>query len=157
MQTYIPSINPWVYPGKDTTMKTWSNAADLTGRVLIAAMFLIAGLGKISGYSGTQGYMASMGVPGALLPLVIALEVLGAIAIIVGYRTRLVAAALAGFTLLAGLLFHGGADQMQQIMLLKNFAVAGGFLFLVARGAGDWSLDARRDRRTAPGALASRA
>ena len=78
-----------------------------------------------------------------LLPLVIALEVLGAIAIIVGYRTRFVALLLAGFTILAGLLFHNGADQTQQIMLMKNFAVAGGFLLLVARGAGAWSLDAR--------------
>jgi putative oxidoreductase len=83
-----------------------------------------------------------------LLPLVIALEAFGAVAIIVGYRTRLVAAALAGFTLAAGFIFHGGADQMQQIMLLKNVAVAGGFLFLVARGAGGWSLDAKRERLT---------
>jgi putative oxidoreductase len=120
-------------------------------------MFLIAGLGKIAGYAGTQGYMESMGVPGALLPLVIALEVLGAIAIIVGFRTRLVAFALAGFTLAAGFIFHGSADQMQQIMLLKNVAVAGGFLLLVARGAGEWSLDARRDRLTLPGAAQARA
>ena len=94
-------------------MKTLENTTDLMGRVLIAAMFLIAGIGKISGYAGTQGYMQSMGVPGALLPLVIALEIFGAIAIIVGYRTRFVAAALAGFTLAAGFIFHGGADQMR--------------------------------------------
>jgi putative oxidoreductase len=131
-------------------MKTWEDAADLAGRILIAAMFLIAGIGKISGYAGTQGYMQSMGVTGALLPLVIALEVLGAIAIIVGYRTRLIAAALAGFTLVAGYIFHGGSDQMQQIMLLKNVSVAGGCLFLVARGAGEWSLDAKRERLTSP-------
>jgi putative oxidoreductase len=131
-------------------MKTWENATDLVGRILIAAMFLIAGIGKISGFTGTQGYMQSMGVPGALLPLVIALEIFGAIAIIVGYRTRLFAAVLASFTLVAGFIFHGGADQMQQIMLLKNVAVAGGFLFLVARGAGDWSLDAKRARQEQP-------
>jgi putative oxidoreductase len=138
-------------------MKTWENTADLAGRILLAAMFLLAGVGKISGYAGTQGYMESMGVPGALLPLVIALEVLGAIAIIVGYRTRLAAFALAGFTLAAGFIFHGSDDQMQQIMLLKNVAVAGGFLLLVARGAGAWSLDARRDRLTAPGTVHARA
>ena len=132
-------------------MKTWENSTELAGRVLIAAMFLVAGIGKISGYAGTQGYMQAMGVPGALLPLVIALEVLGAVAIIAGYRTRLVAATLAGFTLVAAFVFHGGADPMQQIMFLKNVAVAGGFLFLVARGAGDWSLDAKRERLTAPG------
>jgi len=137
-------------------MKTWENSADLAGRVLLAAMFLLSGIGKISGYAGTQDYMESMGVPGALLPLVIALEIVGAIAVIVGLRTRLAAAGLAVFTLAAGFIFHGGADQMQQIMLFKNVAVAGGFLLLVARGAGDWSLDARRERLTAPGALHSR-
>ena len=131
-------------------MDTTRNLADLTGRVLISAMFLISGLGKISGYAGTQAYMESAGVPGALLPIVIALEVLGAVAVIVGYRTRLAAAALAGFTILAGVLFHGSSDPMQRIMLLKNLAVAGGFLFLVARGAGAWSLDARRERLQSP-------
>lgn len=138
-------------------MKTWESTAELAGRVLLAAMFLIAGIGKISGYAGTQAYMQSMGVPGALLPLVIALEVLGAIAIIVGYRTRLAATALAAFTLAAGFIFHGGADQMQQILLLKDVAIAGGFLLLVARGAGAWSLDSRRERLTAPGASHARA
>jgi putative oxidoreductase len=136
---------------QSTTQGTAANLADLAGRVLLAAIFLISGLGKISGYAGTQGYMESMGVPGMLLPLVILLEVGGALAIIVGYRTRLAAAALAAFSLASGVLFHGGADQMQQIMLLKNVAIAGGFLLLVARGAGAWSLDARRQRLTAPG------
>ena len=134
-------------------MNTLEKSAELTGRTLLAAMFLVAGLGKIAGFSGTQAYMQSMGVPGALLPLVIALEVLGALAIIVGYRTRLVAFVLAGFTLVAAVIFHGGADQTQHIMFLKNISVAGGFLLLVARGAGAWSLDARPANRTAPGAL----
>jgi len=138
-------------------MKTWENSADLAGRVLLAAMFLLSGIGKISGYAGTQGYMEAMGVPGALLPLVIALEIFGAMAVIIGFRTRLAAAGLAVFTLVAGFIFHGGADQTQQIMLFKNVAIAGGFLLLVARGAGDWSLDGRRERLTAPGALHSRA
>jgi len=137
-------------------MNTFEKSSDLVGRILIAALFLIAGLGKIGGYAGTQAYMQSMGVPGALLPLVIALEVLGAIAIIVGYRTRLVAAALAVFSLVSGFIFHSSADQMQQILLMKNIAIAGGFLFLVARGAGDWSLDARTAARTAPGELLRR-
>jgi putative oxidoreductase len=135
-------------------MKTWENSSDLAGRVLLSAMFLLSGVGKISGYAGTQGYMEAMGVPGSLLPLVIALEIFGAIAVIVGYQTRLAAAGLAVFTLAAGFIFHGGADQMQQIMLFKNVAVAGGFLLLVARGAGEWSLDARRERLTAPVAVA---
>ena len=85
-----------------------------------------------------------MGVPGALLPLVILLEVGGAIAIIVGWQTRITAFLLAGFTLLAGLIFHSNfADQMQMIMFMKNVAIAGGFLVLVAHGAGALSVDNR--------------
>ena len=126
-------------------MTTPQNLAVVLGRVLVAAIFLIAGLGKITGYAATQGYMASMGVPGALLPLVIALEVGGALAIIVGWRTRLVAFLLAGFSVVSALIFHSTlGDQTQFILFMKNLAMAGGFLFLVAHGAGDWSLDARR-------------
>jgi putative oxidoreductase len=131
-------------------MSTVEKSAELTGRTLLAGLFLVAGLGKIAGYAGTQAYMQSMGVPGALLPLVIAFEVLGAVAIIVGYRTRIVAFLLAGFTLVAAFIFHGGDDQMQQILFLKNVSIAGAFLVLVARGAGAWSLDARASNRTAP-------
>jgi len=88
--------------------------------------------------------MAAHGVPGALLPLVIAVEVLGAAAIIAGFRTRGVSVVLAVFTLAAAFLFHNvPGDEMQRIMLLKNVAIAGGFLVLFARGAGAWSLDAR--------------
>ena len=126
-------------------MNTSQNFADLLGRLLIAAIFLISGLGKVTGYAGTQGYMEAMGVPGALLPLVIALEVLGALAIIVGWRTRLFAFLLGGFTLLSAVIFHRAlGDQMQSILFLKNLAIAGGFLFLLAHGAGAWSLDGRR-------------
>ena len=126
-------------------MNTQQNLADLLGRVLIAAIFLVAGLNKISGYDGTVGYMESMGVPGVLLPLVIALEVLGAVAIIVGWRTRLFAFLLAGFSVASAVIFHRAlGDSMQFILFMKNVAMAGGFLFLVARGAGEWSLDARR-------------
>ena len=129
---------------------TASSATDLVGRILISVMFLTSGLGKIGGYAGTQEYMAAVGVPGALLPLVIALEVLGAIAVIVGYRTRIAAAALAVFTVAAAALFHGADDPVQELLFMKNLAIAGGFLILVARGAGAWSLDARRERLTAP-------
>ena len=126
-------------------MNTFEKLADLGGRLLLAAIFLQSGIGKISGYAGTQGYMESAGVPGLLLPLVIALEIVGAIAVIVGFRTRIAALLLAGFTVLAALLFHWQpGDQMQLIQFMKNLAIAGGFLVLAARGAGDWSLDARR-------------
>ena len=121
-----------------------TNLAELAGRILLASLFLISGLGKISAYEGTAGYMAAMGVPGALLPLVIGLEVLGAAAIIVGFQTRIVAFLLAGFSLVSALLFHANfGDQIQQIMFLKNVSIAGGFLLLVAHGAGPLSLDRR--------------
>ena len=132
-------------------MNTTQNAADLVGRILISLIFLLSGLHKIGGYEATQGYMAAMGVPGALLPIVIALEVGGALAIIFGYHTRLFAFLLAGFSVVSALLFHRAlGDQVQFIMFMKNLAMAGGFLFLVARGAGDWSLDARRAYHSTP-------
>ncbi len=118
---------------------------DLVGRLLIATVFVLAGWGKISGYTATQLYMQHAGVPGALLPLVILLELGGGIAIVIGLYTRTAALLLAGFSIIAGALFHGGSsDQMQQIMFLKDLGLAGGFLFLVANGAGRLSIDARR-------------
>jgi putative oxidoreductase len=121
------------------------NSTELAGRVLLVAIFLISGLGKISSYDATAGYMAAMGVPGFLLPAVIALEVLGAAAIVAGFQTRIVAFLLAGFTLVTGAIFHSNfGDQMQTIMFLKNVSIAGAFLMLVANGAGAYSLDARK-------------
>jgi putative oxidoreductase len=126
-------------------MNTVQTLSAPLGRVLISLIFVISGVGKIGGYAGTQGYMESMGVPGMLLPLVIALEVLGGLAIILGWQTRLTAFLLAGFSIVSGVLFHGNiGDPSQQIQLLKNLGLAGGFLFLVAHGAGVWSLDNRR-------------
>ena len=123
------------------TMEKW---IELAGRVLLSVLFVVSGVGKIGAYSGTAAYMASAGVPGALLPIVIGLEVLGAAAIVIGWQTRIVAALLAGFTVVSALLFHNNfADQVQSVMFLKNLAIAGGFLLLVARGAGQLSLDNR--------------
>jgi putative oxidoreductase len=114
------------------------------GRILISLMFVTSGFSKISGYAGTQGYMEAMGVPGALLPLVIAVEVLGGLAVILGWHTRIAAFLLAGFSLLSALLFHANfGDQMQMIMFMKNIAIAGGFLMIVSQGAGAYSLDNR--------------
>ena len=123
-----------------------SKAGDLAGRILIAALFLMAGIGKLgSGYASTQAYMDAMGVPGVLLPLVIALEMGAAILVIAGLWTRAAALALAAFSIVSAVLFHWDfSDQMQQVMLLKNFAIAGGFLLLASRGAGKWSVDGRR-------------
>lgn len=125
-------------------MTTLDKFAELTGRSFLAVIFLLSGLGKIGQYAGTQAYMASAGVPGQLLPFVIALEVAGAIAILIGWQTRFIALALAGFSLLAALLFHANfQEQIPLIMFLKNIAIAGGFLLLFVHGAGPWSLDAR--------------
>jgi putative oxidoreductase len=113
----------------------------LLGRILISFIFLQSGINKIGGYKATLGYMESKGVPGMLLPLVIFLEIAGAIAIIVGWKTRLFAFALAGFCILSALLFHMDfSNQVQTIMFMKNLAIAGGFLALFAHGPGDLSL-----------------
>jgi len=121
-----------------------SGLSELAGRILLATIFLITGLGKIASYAATAGYMDATGIPGELLPVVIAFEVLAAIALVAGWKTRLTAFLLAGFTLLSGLVFHSNfADQMQMIMFLKNVAITGGLLLLVANGAGALSLDRR--------------
>jgi putative oxidoreductase len=118
----------------------------LIGRALMSAIFIMAGINKISGYAGTQGYMESLGVPGALLPLVILLEVGGGMAILLGWQTRVAAFLLAGFSILSALIFHANfGDQTQFILFMKNLAMAGGLLFLVAGGKHDWSIDARRE------------
>ena len=125
-------------------MKTFQDLAAPIGRTLLALMFLLAGLQKIGGYAATQGFMESMGVPGALLPLVIALEVLGGLALILGWQSRFTAFLLAGFTILASLVFHADfSDQTQMLFFLKNLSVAGGLLMVVALGAGPYSLDNR--------------
>ena len=117
---------------------------DLMGRFLIAAIFISAGYSKIGGFEGTQQYMDAMGVPGSLLPLVIAAELGGGLLIVAGLFTRYTALALAGFSLLSAFLFHGNiSDSSQYIQFMKNLAIAGGFLFLVGRGAGKFSLDRR--------------
>lgn len=123
---------------------TLKNTAELVGRFLIAGLFLLSGMGKITAYTATAGYMASVGVPGGVLPLVIATEVLGSLAIILGWKTRIVSFLLAGFTLLTGILFHTNfADQMQMIMFMKNVSIAGAFLLLTVHGAGPLSLDSK--------------
>jgi putative oxidoreductase len=114
------------------------------GRLLISFIFLISGLNKIGNYSNTSGWMESMGVSSSLLPLVIIIEILAAIAIIVGWKTKIAAFLLASFCILSGLIFHNDfSNQVEMIMLMKNFAIAGGFLILVVNGPGNFSLDNR--------------
>jgi len=124
-----------------------NNAIVLLARLLLAHIFLLAGFSKITGYAGTQGYMESMGVPGALLPLVIVLEIGGSLALIFGFFTRWAALALAAFCVATALIFHRNfAEQMQMIQFMKNFAMAGGFLLLYVQGPGAFSIDAWRSK-----------
>ena len=127
---------------------TLAGSAEAAGRFLLALLFLLSGLGKLGAYGATAAYMSANGVPGALLPAVIAIEVLGALTIILGWKTRVSAVFLAGFSVLTALTFHNNfADQIQMIMFFKNLAIAGGLLLLVANGAGPLSLDGRAARK----------
>jgi putative oxidoreductase len=121
---------------------------NVAGRVLLAHIFVLSGWTKIGGYAATQAYMAAMGVPGAVLPLVIAIELLGGIALIVGFKTRWAALGLALFSIAAAIIFHGNfAEQMQMINFMKNLALAGGLLVLAQTGAAAPSFDAARSER----------
>lgn len=119
----------------------------LLGRIMLALIFILAGLGKIKDPAGTVDYMQSMGVPGMLLWPTIALEVIGGICIAIGYQTRLAAFALAFFSIAAAVIFHRNfGDQMQMILFLKNIAMSGGLLLLATGGKTAYSMDIRRSQ-----------
>jgi putative oxidoreductase len=123
------------------------SVASLLGRVLLSAIYLLSGLSKLTAPAATIGYIASAGLPFAPLGLAVAVavEVLGGAALIVGYRTRIVAAVMAVFTVATALAFHNNlADQGQFIHFFKNIAMTGGLLQVVAFGAGRFGLEARR-------------
>ncbi len=134
--------------------KTLQDPLALAGRLLLAVLFLPAGIGKLTGFAGTVGYINSVGLPMPEVAAVLALtvEILGGLALIAGFGTRWAALVLAVFTLVASFFFHGywavPADKqfMQQLLFFKNIAVTGGLLTLAAWGAGAWSLDARREQ-----------
>ena len=123
------------------------------GRLLIALIFVMSGLGKIAAPAATIAYIQSAGAPLAPAAYVIAVivEVVGGLALLVGFQTRLTAAVLAIFTLATAVLFHNNmADQNQMIHFLKNIAITGGLLQVVAFGAGAFSLDNRRKSVSVP-------
>ncbi|MFL6664510.1 MAG: DoxX family protein [Rhizobacter sp.] len=127
-------------------------AVPLVGRILLALLFLVSGAGKIALPGATQGYIASAGLPFPLLAYVVAVvvELGGATMLVAGYRTRWAAAVLAVYSVVAALAFHYNfGDQNQLIHFLKNVAIAGGLLQLVAFGPGSLSLDHRRDTAAA--------
>ena len=115
------------------------------GRIMLALIFILAGVGKMMDPAGTMGYMHSVGLPGVLLWPTIALEVLGGLAVAVGFKTRFAAIALAIFSVATAVIFHRNfADQMQMILFLKNIAMAGGLLLLAVGGRTACSMDNRR-------------
>ena len=131
-------------------MNTVQLFAAPTGRLFLAIMFFMSGITKISQYAGTQGYMEAMGVPGFLLPLVILTEAVGGLAIILGWKTKYAAIALAGFSVLSAIFFHADfSNQAEMTNFMKNIAIAGGFLTLFVHGPGAFSLDNRANKTLA--------
>jgi putative oxidoreductase len=119
------------------------------GRVLIAAIFLISGVGKLAAPHATHDYIVAAGLPAPALAYLIAVvtEIGGGILLVLGYRTRVVALALALFALATALGFHAHLSDPNQLNhFLKNIAIAGGLLQIVAFGAGSASLDSRAGR-----------
>jgi putative oxidoreductase len=120
--------------------------------VLLALMFVLAGFSKLGNIAGTAGYIASAGLPVATVLAVAVglLEVVGGLALAVGFHARWAALALGLFTILATLLFHkfwavpAAQQSVQQLMFMKNLAVSGGMFMVAALGAGPLSIDARR-------------
>jgi len=129
--------------------RTYESLAAFLGRIFLALIFVVSGVGKITGYAGTASYMASRGLPmvEVLLPLTIAVELGGGLMLALGWKTRWAAAALFLFLVPTTLIFHQfwGIDpklvQMQKIHFLKNVAIMGGMLMVLAIGAGAWSVD----------------
>jgi len=127
----------------------YQNVLNLIGRLAIVALFLPAGLSKLTGFAGTVGYIQSVGLPTPTAAAVLALvvEIVGGVALLVGYQTRIAAVVLAIFTFFATIFFHAywaaPADQVfvAQLLFFKNVAVIGGLLVLAASGAGKFSID----------------
>jgi putative oxidoreductase len=135
-------------------MTNASSVGALVARVLLAFMFILSGWAKLGDIQGTMAYTASGGLPGLFVFPAIAIELLGGLAVLVGWQTRWAALSLAVFAVLAGVLYHyvpalglEGYDRMAQIInFQKNLAIAGGFILLAATGPGALSLDARQNR-----------
>ncbi|AYN15798.1 DoxX family protein [Pseudomonas monteilii] len=124
-----------------------AGAAALVGRIFLSAIFILSGVSKVGAPAMMIGYISSVGLPFPSLALTLAIlvEIAGGVALIAGYKTRVVAAGLALFSVLTAVIFHSAlADQNQFIHFFKNIAMAGGLLQIVAYGAGRFSLDARR-------------
>ncbi|WMT91437.1 DoxX family protein [Pelagibacterium sp. H642] len=125
-----------------TSLQTYLPTA---GRILLAVIFILAGFNKIPAIEGNVGYMEAYGVPGILIWPTIIVEIVGGLMLAIGFRARWAAAALAAFTLLSALIFHTDfADANQMTAFMKNLAITGGMLYVIAFGAGALSVDERR-------------
>ena len=121
------------------------NFFDLIGRIFISSIFLLSGYNKIFNYGNTVAWMEGFNIPGFLLWPTIVLEILLPILIIIGYQTQISAILLAMFCIATAVIFHlDFADQMQTIAFLKNFALAGGFLFIAVHGPKEWSMERKK-------------
>ena len=124
------------------------NLIDLTGRIFISSVFLLSGYNKIINYDATVNWMEGFGIPGLLLWPTIILEIFLPILIIIGYQIRLSAITLALFSIATAVIFHSDfTNQMQIVAFLKNFGLAGGFLFIAIHGTKDWALDKKKEIR----------
>ncbi|WMT87796.1 DoxX family protein [Pelagibacterium sp. 26DY04] len=125
-----------------TSLQTYLPTA---GRILLAVIFILAGFNKIPAIEGNVGYMEAYGVPGILIWPTIIVEIVGGLMLAFGFKARWAAAALAAFTLLSALIFHTDfADANQMTAFMKNLAITGGMLYVIAFGAGALSVDERR-------------
>jgi putative oxidoreductase len=147
------------YPlgAKGAAMEATTRWAHLFGRLLLAAIFLISALGKLANWHGTAVMAAGKGVPEILLAAATALEILGGLSVLSGFKARWGAVALIVFLVPVTLVFHnfwavqGAQQQMQQVNFLKNVAICGGLFVVYAVGAGELSLDAWLARRAGHG------
>ena len=122
-----------------------SNFLDLIGRIFISSVFLLSGFNKSVNYDGTVTWMEGFGISGLLLWPTIILEIILPIMIIIGFKAQISAMLLAIFCIATGLIFHlDFGNQMQVISLLKNFGLAGGFIFIAINGTGNWAIDAKK-------------
>lgn len=141
-------------------MSTTNNAIILLARILLSAIFILSGFGKLTDPAGTAGMIAQAGMPAATVLAYLAglFELVTGLAVLVGFQVRLVGWALALFCVFTGIVFHGhpinvpgfpeGANNLlstfNQIMMMKNFTLAGAYILLATVGAGAYSIDARR-------------
>lgn len=132
-------FNPNVVVKNIVNQPTAQAVLALLARILMAYIFIVAGYGKLTAYSATVGYMEAMGVPGAMLPLTIFVELGGGLALLFGFQARFAALGLGIFSIITAFLFHGGADDATNFM--KNIAMAGGLFYLMLYGAGKFSID----------------